>query len=836
MKKGLDSATVASQLAKFGYNELATAAPKNVWRIALEVMKEPMFLLLISCGVLYMFLGDYKEGAIMLSTIFIIIGITFFQYRKTERALEALKNLSSPRALVVRDGVEVRIAGREVVPGDVMILQEGDRVPADASLLEATNFTVDESMLTGESLPVSKKLDAAGEEKLDRVFSGTLVVHGRAVAEVSQTGSATEFGKIGATLSKIEQVETRMQHEMKVLIRVLAFIAIFLTVSVVLLFYFTRGNFLQSLLNGLSSAMAILPEEFPVVLTVFLALGAWRLSKKNVLTRNPSAIETLGSATVLCSDKTGTITQNQMAVAEVFANGVHIGKADFPKQVTQLTSLIQTANAATSTDSIDPMDLAILVAHTSVFPDAVPSPAAVKEYALTHEQLVMSRAFAAVGDGAQMIAAKGAPEAIAALCKLSPAEIAPIKEALLKMAAKGLRVIGVAEASFAAGQALPETQSEFTFKFLGLIALEDPIREEVPAAIALCNKAGIRVIMITGDYPETAKSIGAQIGLPADGLVLSGKELAELDDKTLREKIKRTSIFARVVPEQKLRIVEALKANGEVVAMTGDGVNDAPALKAAHIGIAMGKKGTDVAREAASLVLLDDNFASIVSGMRLGRRIFDNLQKAMAFIIAIHIPIIGFTLIPAFLSTWPLLLMPLHIVFIELIIDPVCSIAFESENEEKGIMERPPREKDELFFGGKRIFQSAIKGLLLMGMVLGVYLFSVGEGHTEKEIRAITFSALIIGNIFLIVAQLSRTRSFIAVLAEGNKAVLLILISALALLFLIITVPGLQHIFSFEFPGFFHFWPSLVGATGLLLILEAWKLIKFRRMQAGKVS
>ncbi|MBK9450982.1 MAG: cation-translocating P-type ATPase [Bacteroidetes bacterium] len=834
MKKGLDSATVAAQLSKFGYNELATAAPKNVGRIALEVMKEPMFLLLISCGVLYMVLGDYKEGAIMLSTIFIIIGITFFQYRKTERALEALKNLSSPRALVLRDGAEIRIPGREVVPGDVMILQEGDRVPADATLLEATNFTVDESMLTGESLPVSKKLDATAEDKLNRVFSGTLVVHGRAVAEVGQTGPSTEFGKIGATLSKIEQVETRMQREMKVLIRVLAFIAIFLTIAVVLLFYFTRGNFLQSLLNGLSSAMAILPEEFPVVLTVFLALGAWRLSKKNVLTRNPSAIETLGSATVLCSDKTGTITQNQMAVAEVYADGVHIGKADFVAKIAQIQSLMHIAHAATPQDSIDPMDKAILVAHAAQFPETAPSPKALKEYALTHEQLVMSRAFAAVGETPSLVAAKGAPEAIAALCKLSPAEIAPIKEALLAMAAKGLRVIGVAEAAHPAGQALPETQSEFTFKFLGLIALEDPIRPEVPAAIALCNKAGIRVIMITGDYPETAKSIGAEIGLPADGLVLTGKELDELDEATLREKIKHTSIFARVVPEQKLRIVEALKANGEVVAMTGDGVNDAPALKAAHIGIAMGKKGTDVAREAASLVLLDDNFASIVSGMRLGRRIFDNLQKAMAFIIAIHIPIIGFTLIPAFLSTWPLLLLPLHIVFMELIIDPVCSIAFESENEEKGIMERPPRNKDEMFFGGKRIFQSAIKGLLLMGMVLGVYLFSRGEGHSEKEIRAITFSALIIGNIFLIVAQLSRTRSFIAVLAEGNKAVLLILISALALLLLIITVPGLQQIFAFEFPGFWHFWPSLGGSLALLMVLETWKLIKFKRMQSGK--
>ncbi|HEX2901723.1 MAG TPA: cation-translocating P-type ATPase [Bacteroidia bacterium] len=829
MKKGLDSAAVAAQRTKFGYNELPTAAPKNVWRIAFEVMREPMFLLLISCGVLYMILGDYKEGAIMLSTIFIIIGITFFQYRKTERALEAMKNLSSPRALVVRDGVEVRVAGRDVVPGDVMILQEGDRVPADAQLLEVTNFTVDESMLTGESLPVAKELTARDGQTTDRVFSGTLVVHGRAIAEVGQTGAATEFGKIGATLTAIVQVETRLQREMKVLIRVLAFIAIFITIAVVLLFYFTRGNFVQSLLNGLSSAMAILPEEFPVVLTVFLALGAWRLSQKNVLTRNPSAIETLGSATVLCSDKTGTITQNQMAVAEVYADGGRIAKADFAVKSGQVNLVMQAAFAATPLDSSDPMDKAILTAHAALFPDAPALPAVARAYALTHEFLVMSHAFEGSGEAAHLVAAKGAPEAIATLCHLTPAEVAPIKEALLAMAEGGLRVIGVAQAAHPAGKALPESQADFEFKFMGLIALEDPIRPEVPAAIALCNKAGIRVIMITGDYPATAKSIGAQIGLPADGLVMSGKELDAMDEPTLREQIKHASIFARVVPEQKLRIVEALKANGEVVAMTGDGVNDAPALKAAHIGIAMGKKGTDVAREAASLVLLDDNFASIVSGMRLGRRIFDNLQKAMAFIIAIHIPIITFTLIPAFLAEWPLLLLPLHIVFMELIIDPVCSIAFESEGEEKGIMDRPPRNKDEMFFGWRKILRSVVKGLLLMGMVLGVYLFSVGEGHTEKEIRAITFFALIIGNIFLIIAQLSSTRSFISVLAEGNKAVLLILASALALLVLIITVPGLQQIFAFEFPGFKHFIPPMVGAMSLLVVLEAWKWLAFRK-------
>lgn len=833
MKKGLDTATAVARLQQYGYNELQAAARKNVWHTAVGVLKEPMFLLLIACGLLYMILGDYKEGGILLSAISIIIGITFFQSHKTERALEALRNLSSPRALVIRDGKEMRIAGREVVPGDIIILQEGDRIPADAILLEATNLRIDESMLTGEAVPVDKGPQHGKSPALPSIFSGTLVVSGKGLAEVTHTGASTQFGQIGTSLNAIVQDETRLQNEMKRLIRTLAVISIFISVAVVLLFYFTRGNFLQSLLNGLSASMAILPEEFPVVLTVFLALGAWRLSRKNVLTRKPSAIETLGSATVLCTDKTGTITQNQMEVAAVYIGNAPIHKKDFQTQQADIAPLLATACLASSVASIDPMEKAIFRCQASLFPDQSPFPTPLKEYPFSHDFLATTHVMPVGPDGHHRIAAKGAPETIFQLCKLPATAIAHYAQVLQAMAAQGLRILAVAEASHPSTLPLLPHPADYHFHCLGLLAFEDPIRPEVPAAIAECTQAGIQVIMITGDYPATANSIGKQIGLSAQGAVITGAELDAMDDATLRTQIRNATIFARVVPAQKLRIVEALKANGEVVAMTGDGINDAPALKAAHIGIAMGKKGTDVAREAASLVLLDDNFASIVSAIRLGRRIFDNLQKAMTYIIAVHIPIIGLTLLPAFLPVLPLLLLPLHIVFMELIIDPVCSIAFESEQEEKGIMQQPPRDRNEIFFGGARILSSVIKGCLVLGVVLLVYILAIQEGHTEKEVRAIAFSSLILANIFLILTQLSRTRSFAHILLEGNKAVLAILFAATTLLLLILLVPPLQNIFNLQSPSYRHFLPSLLGAFVILLVLEAWKIVLIWKKRSG---
>ncbi|MBX2907098.1 MAG: cation-translocating P-type ATPase [Taibaiella sp.] len=818
MQHGISSEEAAAKLQQYGYNELPSAKPRNFWGIAKEVMREPMFLLLIGCGFLYMAIGDYREGAVLMSTILLIVGITFYQYRKTEKALNALRQLSSPRALVIRDGVEMRLAARELVPDDILVLNEGDRIPADARLIETMNLQVDESMLTGESMPVSKY---PGSEN-DLLFGGTLVVQGRCIAKTTETGMRSKLGKIAATLEGSGDGTTRLQREMKVMITRFAVAGIMVSAIVVVAYYLTRGDLLKSILLGLASSMAILPEEFPVVLTVFLALGAWRLSRTNVLTRKPTAIETLGSATVLCSDKTGTITQNKMEVAALSTKDGY--STDISGLNIPACNLLRIAWLASQRETIDPMDAAInKLAGTLNLSEG--NEKLVREYALSRELMAVTRVYEN-RDGGLIVAAKGAPEAIFQLCRLTKEEIADQEKHLEKMAEAGLRLLGVATLAANVGD-IAETPAGMKFAFSGLLAFEDPIRPEVPQAIQSCRDAGLKVIMITGDHPVTARTIGLKAGMGVN-VVITGDELSRLTDEQLSERIRENCIFARILPEYKLRIVKVLKLNGEVVAMTGDGVNDAPALKAADIGIAMGFKGTDVAREAASLVLLDDNFASIVVAIRLGRRIFDNMQKAMSYIIAIHVPIAGLTLLPAFVPSLPILLLPLHIVFMELIVDPVCSVAFESEQEEVNIMNRPPRAVDQKFFSVRRMLYSFFQGLLLLLVVLGVYFFSIREGHSEGEIRAIAFSSLIVGNIFLILSNLSNTRPFTSVFKERNVAVIIILLVAILLLIAIISVPQLRYLFSFSYPGYTHFAVSALGALGLLLVLE---VIKYARKE-----
>lgn len=817
MLEGLSEIEVQERRKQFGYNELPVKQQKTVLRIALEVVREPMFMLLLGCAVLYILLGDYTEGMVMLGSVMLIIFITFFQHQRTEKALDALKRLSSPRALVIRDGEEQRVAGREVVTDDIVILNEGDRVPADGVILSSNSFHVDESMLTGESVAVHKH-----EE--DQVFSGSLVVKGKARMKVSAIGSETEFGKIGSSLEEIEEEPTNLQKEMKRLVIRLFIVGGMISVLVVIAFYITRGDLIRSFLNGLASAMAILPEEFPVVLTVFLAMGSWRLSRRNVLTRHPSAIETLGSATVLCSDKTGTITHNKMTLVHVCTAEVSCDAVDFEARREDIQEIIKHSVLATPVDSADPMEKAIVDAAAKL--SIAKSVSTQKEYALSKELLAMSLAYK--DEEGFSIYSKGSPEAIIELCHVSEEEGMKILEEVTAMAKKGLRVLGVANARWE-NNSLPDDQHDLEFKFTGLIGFEDPIRGEVPAAVKECYEAGVKVVMITGDYSETAESIAKQAGIDVKGGVITGDMIKEMTDEQLISRINEVNVFARIVPEQKLRIVQALQSNNEVVAMTGDGVNDAPALKAADIGIAMGKKGTDVAREASSLVLLDDNFSSIVAAIRSGRRIYDNLQKSMMYIMAIHIPIIGLTLLPAFFSILPIILMPLHIIFMELIIDPVCSLAFESEEEEEGIMQRPPRDPSYKFFGPKRIAWSVFMGTLLLLIVLGVYFFSFYEGHTEGEVRVISFATLILGNMALILTSLSKTRFVIHVLLERNIALLAILGIASMLLFSMIYVPYLRELFAFESPGGIHFWIVFVAVFLLITILEVFKLTRIRK-------
>lgn len=816
MYTGLKDLEVKEKLAKFGYNELPGSPAKNLWKIIWELVREPMLILLISCGVLYFILGDQTEGAILLSSIFVIIGITFFQHRKTEHALDALKKLSSPRVVVIRSGKEIRIPGRELVPGDIFILNEGDRISADAKILESNQLTLDESVLTGESIGVNK----SNTENL--LFSGTLVLSGKGIGEVIKTGVHAEIGQIAGSLSGLEEGNTRLQQELKRLFKILGIISVLICIAVIALFYLSRGNIYQSILNGLAASMALLPEEFPVVLTIFLALGAWRLSSKNVLTRKPAVIETLGSATVLCSDKTGTITKNVMSIAAIFNGNEIFYRDQFTLNEDNIVPIVSHAALASDKTAFDPMEKAVFALSEELASMHNTPFTLIKEYPLNQQLSMMTRVFEHPETKEILITAKGAPESILTHCKINEEDRTLITSALDKLASSGFRVIAVATAK--SKSELPESQDAFQLDLLGLIAMQDPIRDEVPKAIEQCKEAGIRVIMITGDYPVTAVSIGKQCGLLTDE-VLTGDEIETMEEQELMERIKKVEIIARVKPAHKLRIVNALKANGEVVAMTGDGVNDAPALKAADIGIAMGNKGTDVAREASSLVLLDDNFSSIVEAIRAGRKIFDNLQKAMSYILAIHIPIIGLTLFPAFISTVPILLMPLHIVFLEMIIDPICSIAFESEKEEQGIMKKPPRDKKVKFFGKSAILISLFQGLLILGSVLLLYMISVREGHSDEQIRTICFTSLILGNIFLIMTKLSKTRSFLSIFMEPNKPAIAILFVAAFVLGLITLVPDLQVLFSFSFPGYAHYLPALIAAGSILVLLESIKLI-----------
>jgi Ca2+-transporting ATPase len=594
----------------------------------------------------------------------------------------------------------------------------------------------------------------------------------------------------------------------------MATIGLSVSAIIVVVYGITRGDWLEALLAGITLGMAVLPEEFPVVLTVFLALGAWRISKARVLTRQAPTVETMGSTTVLCVDKTGTLTLNRMSVAQIYAQGqVYDFRTKASEQLPEnLHEIVEFSILASQRDPSDPMEKAFkelgerYLKHTEhLHQDWT----LVSEYPLSQELLALSHVWKSPSGEDYIIAAKGAPEAIADLCHFNEEQMRSLSENISVMADDGLRVLGVARARFKQTD-LPSNQHDFECKFLGLVGLSDPVRPDVPESIKECYTAGIRVVMITGDYPRTAQSIGRQIGLKSIDQVITGAELDEMDDAELEKRIQATNIFARVMPEHKLRIVNALKANGEIVAMTGDGVNDAPALKSAHIGIAMGGRGTDVAREASSLVLLDDDFSSIVKANRLGRRIFDNLRKAMAYIFAIHIPIIGMSLIPV-LFKWPLALLPVHIVFLELIIDPACSLVFEAEPEEPNVMKRPPRNPKEPVFSRRPLVISLLQGASVLLIVLAVFMIARHRGLDEEQVRALSFTTLIVANIALILSNRSWSLTILGTLRSANAALWWVLGGATFFMGLVLYVPFLRKLFGF----------GMLHATDLIICLIA---------------
>jgi P-type Ca2+ transporter type 2C len=753
-----------------------------------------------------------------------VLALTLYQEGKTARALEALRDLTSPRALVLRDGQPTRIAGGDVVCGDILILAEGDRIAADATLLTGSDVQVDESLLTGEAAPVSKQVsdDAIastavrpGGDNLPWLYSGTLVVRGHSTARVTATGAQSEIGRIGSALDTLNAGASPLKRQTAQLVKVLALVALGASVFLFVAFGLLRHDWLGALLASIALAMALLPQEFTVVLTVLPALGAWRLSRQQVLTRRIAAIETLGAASVLCVDKTGTLTENRMTVAQLH---VHQGKdqsADLGTVASQTLTVDYTAPAelpedfhalveysilASMAEPFDPMEKAFhrlgqhfLTGTEHLHRDWV----LMQEYALTPQLRAMSHVWRAVVGEAHVVAAKGAPEAVVDLCHLDTETQTRIAQAGDAMAAQGLRVLGVASARFE-GEQWPAQEHDFDFEFLGLLGLADPLRAEIPDAVAQCHAAGIRVIMITGDYPATARAIAQRAGLGQGEVqdVLTGDAIAALDDAQLQQRMRTTQVCARVAPEQKLRIVQALQASGEVVAMTGDGVNDAPALKAAHVGVAMGGRGTDVAREAAALVLLDDNFASIVRAVQLGRRIFDNLRKSMSYILAVHVPIAGMALLPVLLG-WPVMLFPLHIAFLELVIDPACSMVFENEALEAHAMQRPPRDPHALLFGGTTLLLALLQGLGVLLVVCGATLWS-GTWLVEGGVRAFVFVTLVVGNLALIFFNRAPSGSLWNTLTAPNRVLWLVTGVTLVLLLLSVYVPWLAQLFHFE--------------------------------------
>jgi P-type Ca2+ transporter type 2C len=780
---GLTEAQALRTLAQTGPNELPRAAGRNLLQIIFSTVREPMFLLLLGAAVLYLVLGDLGQGLFLFAGAVASVGLVVLQEARSERALAALREFAQPRARVIRDGAERRIPARELVPGDILLAGEGERLTADALLVGGDALSVDEAALTGESAPVAKRPASDGEdfqpattpgaEASPFLFAGTLIVRGQGVARVARTGSRSTLGKIGSSLAEISEEPTPLQKTAARLVGLLGVMAVGFSALVVVVYGLVRGDWIEGVLAGITVAIALIPEEFPMVLAVFLALGAWRLATHRVLVRRSAVIEALGGASVLCVDKTGTLTENRMQVARLWTEGDE-------------AALLNTAALASAERPVDPMDRAIRTL-------AQPSAGVLeRSWPLRPELMAVIQLWRSGEE--RLAAAKGAPEEIFRLCKLSDAEIEQLHARVHAFAEEGLRVLGVAACRVKGP--FPDDPRTAPFRFEGLIGFIDPVRAEVPAAIAEARAAGVKVMMVTGDHPSTALAIAKAVGIDTLAGVLLGTDVAELSLPALAERLRSVRVFARIAPEQKLAIVQALKAAGEVVAMTGDGVNDAPALEAAHIGIAMGRKGTDVAREAADLVLLDDSFASIVGGVRLGRRIFANLRRALSYITAIHIPIAGLALAPVLVG-FPPLLFPMHVVLLELAIDPICALVFEGEPSEAAAMKRPPRRADEALFGLPQLALALLQGAGVFVAVFGLYAWALGH-YPQAQARGAAFTALVLGNLMLALAD---AMSMEGRLFAPHRRIFWAIASAIAAaLAIIFTVPAASAVFEVARP------------------------------------
>ena len=830
--KGLSADQVVKSRAEHGSNSLEHQDKNNFLNSVIEMVKEPMFLLLMMATAIYFITGDYGNGIFMAVAILLVSTISLYQESKSRNAIESLKKLSQPKSKVIRNSEIIEIPSEEIVLGDFIQIEEGTFIPADATIIQSNDFSANESILTGESLAVFKN----EESENNRVFRGTIVASGLAICEVTAIGSETKIGKIGKSIETIIEEKTPLQLQIGNFVKKMSLVGLVIFGIVWGINYYNSKNILDSLLKALTLAMSIIPEEIPFAFTTFMALGAWRLMKMGIIVKQTKTVETLGSATVICTDKTGTITENKMSLAQwyVFSSNEikdiknENNSSGLSKEEQELLSISMWASEPIPFDG---MEIALHEAYSKLkITDERTNFKLIHEYPLDGKPPMMTHVFENK-EGTRIIAAKGAPEALIACSNLSQKEAEQVCKAVESMANKGFRVLGVGVTEFL-GNNFPKKQQDFTFHFKGLVAFYDPPKENIKTVFETFYNAGILVKIVTGDNAVTTSTIAKQVGFRNPEKTLNGDELMAMDEATLKEKVMETTIFTRMFPEAKLKIIKALKDNNQIVAMTGDGVNDGPALKSAHIGIAMGKKGTEIAKEAANLILIDDNFSKMTDAIAMGRKIYINLKKAIQYIISIHIPIILIVFIPLALGwVYPNIFSPVHVIFLEIIMGPTCSIIYENEPMERNLMLLKPRPFTTTFFNLKEITISIIQGLMITFGLLFVYQYCVATDCIESVTRTTVFLTLISSNIFLTLVNRSFYYSIFTTLAYKNNLVLLIIGLTILITALLLFVPVFSHFFQFETVSGSQIGLSILVGFVSVLWIEIYKWVKRRKHQ-----
>jgi Ca2+-transporting ATPase len=817
---GLTEAQVVLARSKAGKQRI-----KNVPVIAevfKSLAKEPMVILLLSIAIIYLVSGQWKDAIVLCCSTVFVVAISLYQDSRSRKAMEKLKEYNQPACKVIREGKLLTIKTTELVVGDHMVIEEGKFITADGSIIHSNDFAVNESLLTGEAVPVFKDKEQSDHS----VYQGTTVSSGLAIVKVTAIGAATRLGKIAESIDDINVEETPLEIQIGNFVKKMVILGVFIFVLVWAINFFRSFLLLDSLLKALTLAMSILPEEIPVAFTTFMALGTWRLMKMGVIVKQMKTVETLGTANVICTDKTGTLTENKMTLARLYVAGAATASMVGNDMKADGKELIRIAMWASEPIPFDPMEIALHKVYSECAPrDERTFYRMLHEYPLDGRPPMMTHIFESQSHQ-RIIAAKGAVEAITQCCQLTIKERNKIELMANTLAEEGFRVLAVAESNFG-GNAFPQLQQELPFIFRGLVAFYDPPKKNIALVLKDFYEAGIDVKIITGDHAATTLSIAKLIGLKGFEKCISGEELLKLPIGEIRQKVLETVIFTRMFPEAKLRVINILKAENQIVAMVGDGVNDGPALKAAHIGIAMGTKGTELAKESAAIVLINDDLAQMVSAIAMGRRIYGNLKKAIRYIISIHIPIILIVFIPLALGwRYPVIFLPLHVIFLELIMGPTCSIIYENEPMEENGMKQQPRPFTSTLFNGKELLSSVTQGLIITTGALAIYLYAIAQSYTEATTRTMVFSTLIWANVFLTLVNRSFYYSFITTLRYRNNLLPVIIVITLLALGLLIYVKPFATLFQFQGLSFNQFLISTITGFIAVIWFEAVKWIK----------